>query len=115
MDAMNEETLEARSEAKWPSVNQEVVPLVDALIRDALALRVDVRQGPLGETLIDCGVRVTGGGHTSQIYAIRQAIAKSIVRLSNLLPSYTCFTVTDRHTRRSHTTKNSSTRTPRTS
>jgi small subunit ribosomal protein S16e len=24
-------------------------------------------------------VRVTGGGHTSQVYAIRQAIAKSIV------------------------------------
>jgi len=31
---------------------------------------------------VDIRVRVTGGGHTSQIYAIRQAIAKSIVRAS---------------------------------
>lgn len=29
---------------------------------------------------VDIRVRVTGGGHTSQIYAVRQAIAKSIVR-----------------------------------
>lgn len=28
---------------------------------------------------IDIRVRVTGGGHTSQVYAIRQAIAKGIV------------------------------------
>jgi len=28
---------------------------------------------------VDIRVRVTGGGHTSQIYAIRQAIAKSVV------------------------------------
>ncbi|KFY16535.1 hypothetical protein V492_01253 [Pseudogymnoascus sp. VKM F-4246] len=28
---------------------------------------------------VDIRVRVTGGGHTSQIYAIRQAIAKSLV------------------------------------
>ncbi|KAI9894635.1 MAG: 40S ribosomal protein S16 [Vezdaea aestivalis] len=28
---------------------------------------------------IDIRVRVSGGGHTSQIYAIRQAIAKSII------------------------------------
>lgn len=28
---------------------------------------------------VDIRVRVTGGGHVSQIYAIRQAIAKSIV------------------------------------
>jgi len=61
VDAMNEETIEARSDTKWLSVNQEVVPLVDALIRDAQALRLDVTQGPLGETLIDCGVRAVGG------------------------------------------------------
>ena len=30
-------------------------------------------------SMVDIRVRVTGGGHTSQIYAIRQAIAKSIV------------------------------------
>jgi ribosomal protein S9 len=35
---------------------------------DSIAANVDIR------------VRVTGGGHTSQIYAVRQAIAKSIVR-----------------------------------
>lgn len=29
---------------------------------------------------VDIRVRVRGGGHTSQVYAIRQAIAKSIVR-----------------------------------
>ncbi|KAK6067889.1 40S ribosomal protein S16 [Seiridium cupressi] len=28
---------------------------------------------------VDIRVRVTGGGHTSQIYAIRQAIAKSLI------------------------------------
>ncbi|EJT68893.1 hypothetical protein GGTG_13557 [Gaeumannomyces tritici R3-111a-1] len=28
---------------------------------------------------VDIRVRVTGGGHTSQVYAVRQAIAKSIV------------------------------------
>ncbi|EAA57586.1 hypothetical protein AN9468.2 [Aspergillus nidulans FGSC A4] len=28
---------------------------------------------------VDIRVRVTGGGHTSQVYAIRQAIAKSLV------------------------------------
>lgn len=28
---------------------------------------------------VDIRVRVRGGGHTSQIYAIRQAISKSIV------------------------------------
>jgi small subunit ribosomal protein S16e len=31
---------------------------------------------------VDIRVRVTGGGHTSQIYAVRQAIAKSIVSIS---------------------------------
>jgi len=61
VDVMNEETLEARSETKWPSVNREVVPLVEGLIRDAQGLRVEVSQGPLGETRIDCGVRAVGG------------------------------------------------------
>jgi methenyltetrahydromethanopterin cyclohydrolase len=61
VDVMNEETLKARSETKWPSVNREVAPLVEGLIRDAQALRVEVSQGPLGETHIDCGVRAIGG------------------------------------------------------
>jgi len=34
---------------------------------------------------VDIRVRVSGGGHTSQVYAIRQAIAKSIVRSIILL------------------------------
>ncbi|KAI9659905.1 MAG: 40S ribosomal protein S16 [Bathelium mastoideum] len=36
---------------------------------------------------VDIRVRVSGGGHTSQIYAIRQAIAKSIVGLL-CVPTY---------------------------
>lgn len=35
--------------------------------------------GPDKFANVDIRVRVSGGGHTSQIYAIRQAIAKSIV------------------------------------
>ncbi len=61
MSAINEETVKAETAAEWPSVNEQVVPLVEGLIRDARALRVDVSQGPLGETRIDCGVRAIGG------------------------------------------------------
>jgi methenyltetrahydromethanopterin cyclohydrolase len=61
VDVINEETLKARSQTEWPSVNREVVPLVDALVRGAQALRIDVAQGSLGETLIDCGLRTVGG------------------------------------------------------
>jgi methenyltetrahydromethanopterin cyclohydrolase len=53
----NEDTVTADR----PSVNELVVPLVQKLIHDARALRVDVTQGPLGETLIDCGVKAVGG------------------------------------------------------
>ena len=35
---------------------------------------------PSSTANVDIRVRVTGGGHVSQVYAIRQAIAKSIVR-----------------------------------
>lgn len=45
----------------WPSVNEDAIPLVEALIRQARALRVDVSKGPLGECRIDCGVRAIGG------------------------------------------------------
>jgi len=48
-------------EAEWPSVNQEVMPLVESLIRDAQALRVEVSRGTLGETRIDCGMGGVGG------------------------------------------------------
>jgi methenyltetrahydromethanopterin cyclohydrolase len=57
----NEETVTAWSRAEWPSINAEVVPLVEGLVRDARALRVEVSQGPLGERRIDCGVKTVGG------------------------------------------------------
>jgi len=44
-----------------PSVNGLVEPLVESLIRDAPALRVDVSKGSLGECRIDCGVKAIGG------------------------------------------------------
>ena len=34
---------------------------------------------PANMLVVDIRVRVTGGGHTSQIYAIRQAIAKALI------------------------------------
>lgn len=37
---------------------------------------------------VDIRVRVRGGGHTSQVYAIRQAIAKSIVRTLPIVEVY---------------------------
>ena len=61
MDVMNEETIKARAQTDGPSVNKEVERVVEGVIRDAQALRVDVSQGPLGETRIDCGVRAIGG------------------------------------------------------
>ncbi|MGC2410602.1 MAG: methenyltetrahydromethanopterin cyclohydrolase [Methyloceanibacter sp.] len=61
MSVTREEAVTARSQAEWPSVNAEVVPLVERLIRDARALRVEVTRGPLGECRIDCGVRAVGG------------------------------------------------------
>ncbi len=61
MDVMNEKTMKARGQTNWPSVNREVERIVEGLIRDAQALRVEVSQGPLGETRIDCGVRAIGG------------------------------------------------------
>ena len=62
MDVMNEEAKKARSKTEGPSVNREVERVVEGLIRDAQALRVEVSQGPLGETRIDCGVRALGVG-----------------------------------------------------
>jgi methenyltetrahydromethanopterin cyclohydrolase len=61
VNVTREEAVTARSQAEWPSVNQEVVPLVEGLIRDARALRVEVSRGTLGETRIDCGVGAVGG------------------------------------------------------
>lgn len=55
------ETVKARGTTNWPSVNREVERVVEGLIRDAQALRVEVSQGALGETRIDCGVHAVGG------------------------------------------------------
>jgi methenyltetrahydromethanopterin cyclohydrolase len=49
-----------KTEAR-PSVNAQVAPLLRNLIDNAAALRIGVKQGPLGETLIDCGVETVGG------------------------------------------------------
>lgn len=46
---------------KKPSINTKVAPLVRDIIANADALRVKVTEGPLGETLIDCGVDAVGG------------------------------------------------------
>ena len=51
----------ATRQTEWPSVNAKVAPLVQALINDADAQRVDVTRGTLGECRIDCGVRAVGG------------------------------------------------------
>ncbi len=44
-----------------PSVNAQVAPLIRTLIDNAAALRIGVKKGSLGETLIDCGVDTVGG------------------------------------------------------
>jgi methenyltetrahydromethanopterin cyclohydrolase len=44
-----------------PSVNTQVAPLIRTLIDNAAALRIGVKKGSLGETLIDCGVDTVGG------------------------------------------------------
>lgn len=59
--SVTEGTWAARIGSDLPSLNSEVVPLVEALIREARSLRVEVSQGSLGETRIDCGVRAVGG------------------------------------------------------
>ena len=49
--------------------------------------------------IMDLRIRVKGGGYTSQIYAIRQAIAKSVVAYYQKCPC--CFASRTRmHTRR---------------
>ena len=61
MSATKEQAVMTASKIEWPSLNKQVAPLVEGLIRDARALRVEVTRGPLGECLIDCGVRAIGG------------------------------------------------------
>jgi methenyltetrahydromethanopterin cyclohydrolase len=47
--------------ARWPSVNANVAPLVDALTADAQTLRLGVERTPRGSTLIDAGIAHRGG------------------------------------------------------
>lgn len=60
---MNKKNNEGRAanDMKKPSINTLVAPLVQDLIDNADALRVEVSKGSLGETLIDCGVKAIGG------------------------------------------------------
>jgi methenyltetrahydromethanopterin cyclohydrolase len=55
------EDIAGARKAALPSVNAKAEPLVNALIDDADALRVEVSHGSLGECRIDCGVRAVGG------------------------------------------------------
>ena len=54
-------------------------PLSITLTRNAQVYEPIIILGLDKFAAVDIRVRVSGGGHTSQIYAVRQAIAKSIV------------------------------------
>ncbi|SRR5579885_2967168 len=45
----------------WPSVNKLAAPLVEALLRDAQALRLRIERGANGATIIDGGIDCQGG------------------------------------------------------
>jgi ribosomal protein S9 len=49
-------------------------------LKVAMETHEEYKLTPSSTAEVDIRVRVRGGGHTSQVYAIRQAIAKSIVR-----------------------------------
>ena len=50
-----------RTRGRPPSVNALAAPLVEAMVRDADALRIAVSTGSRGERLIDCGSQAQGG------------------------------------------------------
>jgi methenyltetrahydromethanopterin cyclohydrolase len=50
-----------RTRGRPPSVNALAAPLVEAMVRDADALRIAVSTGSRGERLIDCGSQAVGG------------------------------------------------------
>ena len=50
-----------KARGKPPSVNRRAEPLVEAMVREADALRIAVSKGSRGERLIDCGSEVQGG------------------------------------------------------
>jgi small subunit ribosomal protein S16e len=62
----NQKSFDSRSSASWLLLIYQIYEPLLIIGLDKFA-NVDIR------------VRVTGGGHTSQVYAIRQAIAKAIV------------------------------------
>ncbi|KIH92703.1 small subunit ribosomal protein S16e [Sporothrix brasiliensis 5110] len=62
-----------RSLRGWPGPVVQPEILRAKLYEPVLVVGLDKFAG------LDIRVRVTGGGHTSQIYAIRQAISKSLI------------------------------------
>ncbi|KAF7541450.1 hypothetical protein G7054_g665 [Neopestalotiopsis clavispora] len=74
-----DETLQSQSGSGLIKVNGQPLSLVQPQIlrfkvyEPLLVIGLDKFAG------VDIRVRVTGGGHTSQIYAIRQAIAKALI------------------------------------
>jgi methenyltetrahydromethanopterin cyclohydrolase len=64
---MDKKTDAKMRHADWPSVNTTVAPVVQALIDNAAALRVDVTKGSLGECRVDCGVKAVGGLEAGRI------------------------------------------------
>ncbi len=55
--------------SSWPSVNQMTNPLVDRLIANADALRVAVKQLPIGSTIVDAGIEVSGSLEAGRLVA----------------------------------------------
>jgi len=47
--------------ARWPSVNALAAPLVAALVRDAVSLRIGVERLANGCTIVDAGIDHRGG------------------------------------------------------
>lgn len=47
--------------ARWPSVNALAAPLLDALLRDAISLRLGVERLSNGCTIVDAGIAQRGG------------------------------------------------------
>merc|ERR1712144_53451 len=60
-------------------VNGRPIGLVEPAIMRMKVYEPVLVLKPAAFSNVDIRVRVSGGGHTSQIYAIRQAIAKSII------------------------------------
>ena len=55
--------------SSWPSVNQMTNPLVERLIANADALRIAVKQLPIGSTIVDAGIEVPGSLEAGRLIA----------------------------------------------